>query len=1038
MNLANRSLVITTLLLLIAGNARGQQAKVDSLEQKLSTSQGTERIDLMVEIASAYRRVSNTIALEKAEDVLRKAREENYPMGEASVLAILCELYSTDGNYQEAVKSCTQSLKIFEQIQDDKGIAKAYNAFGNLEMNRGNHFESRAYYLKGLDIANKLDDDEMADKLLHNAGITYFYQNQYDSALILHEKSLELSRRTENMEGVAYSLFNIGICYEGLGYYEKAIGYLYQSLEITEKEENSYFMANILNSIGVVNEENGDDDRALEFYERSLKLYQEQDRKRGAAIAMNNIGVIYFDQGRHDAALEIHQQSLDLSIEVDDKWGQAMSYSNMAEVYVDQKRYDEAIEFNSRSLELRNEIGAVGEISKSHQELGNIFLKLEQFQKAESHLTKALELSKQSKGLGGQKSSYYSLSDLYEATGSYQLALENFKKGKELEDSIFNDDKAKVLAEQRTRYETEKKEQQLALLAKESQFEELLRYVLLGVLLVLIVTGLVLYRYLRYRSLFHQRKYETELQLNQKLKEVDQMKSRFFANISHEFRTPLTLIKGPVEGLLKQAKGELKSDLELVRQNTGKLLKLVNQLLDLSRLEAGKIELKTSPQPIEVFVKRIAMLFSSQMDRKNIAFSFTCEDPDTLVFFDAEKMEHVIENLLSNAIKWTPEKGSINILIKEEVDDRQSYIKIMVADSGPGIPKQSLPYIFDRFYQVPQKNQTEGTGIGLAVVKEFVELHDGRISVESQPHVGTTFTVWLKLGKEHLQEDQINLFNDPDEQEFEQQGLEELSAHLSQTLSNPDESGLSSETVLFVDDNEDIRKYLRDILEGKFKLIESKDGLEALNRTLETIPDLVVSDVMMPKMDGLELCNRIKSDTRTSHIPVILLTAKSGEEEKIEGLRHKANDYIIKPFNTEELILKINNLIETRRKAQSSLIKVNFNPEQVQLSSMEDAFLNKLNQTLEENYSNDRFGVFELAKELGMSRSQLQRKINALTGKTPNYLIRKYRLEKALHMLKNNTGTVSEIAFHVGFSGHAYFSKCFAEEYGISPKAVKP
>ncbi len=527
-----------------------------------------------------------------------------------------------------------------------------------------------------------------------------------------------------------------------------------------------------------------------------------------------------------------------------------------------------------------------------------------------------------------------------------------------------------------------------------------------------------------------------------KLKEVDKIKSRFFANISHEFRTPLTLIIGPIEEFLKEEREKEKhSKFSMILRNSKKLLGLINQLLDVSKLESGKMQLNAGKINIVLFAREITFMFESMAVRKSIKLNFHDEVEDIEIYCDTDKIEKVIVNLLSNALKFTGARGEVTVIIsKEEQSEafRKGYVKILVMDTGTGIPQENLEHIFDPFYQADtsSKREFEGTGIGLSLVKEFVELHKGTVAVESEVNKGTKFVIKLPMGKDHLNAEDITESKYVDE--FELSGIDEtesnreLETEIENTKSS--EESKSKNTILVVEDNADVRAYIKQHLDNDYEIIEADNGEDGLERALNIIPDLVISDVMMPKMDGFELCEKLKKDINTSHIPVILLTAKAGDEHLLQGLETGADDYATKPFNVEILLTRVKNLIELRKQIQQKYRKqLLLQPSEIKVSSIEDEFMKKLHELVEENIENPDFNIESLSEKFFMSRSSLFRKIKAITGESPVQFLRSYRLKRAAQLLKAKSGTITEIAFSVGFNNSAYFTKCFKEQFNQLP-----
>jgi signal transduction histidine kinase/DNA-binding response OmpR family regulator len=531
-------------------------------------------------------------------------------------------------------------------------------------------------------------------------------------------------------------------------------------------------------------------------------------------------------------------------------------------------------------------------------------------------------------------------------------------------------------------------------------------------------------------------KEELETQAD-KIMELDKIKSRFFANISHEFRTPLSLILGPLEKKLAQPSMEDRREVEVMHRSAARLLTLVNQLLDLSKLEDGSLTLRASEQDLSKVVSIIASQFASMAEARGIHFAVNSTQC-ILAFVDTDKLTKVISNLLSNAFKFTPSSGYITILVKKGEPDlkyTEGYAEILVTDTGIGIEEEHLPKIFNRFYQVDNSvtRDYEGSGIGLSLTKELVELHHGDISATSQPGCGSSFVVRLPLGKSFLGPKEIDtlLVN---KDQFSSLESPELN---SNELMEHNGAGRLNHKILLVEDNADMRYYLREGLKEQYTILEAADGKEGLMVAMTEIPDLIVSDLMMPRLDGKSLCEKLKIDEMTSHIPLILLTAKADVNAKIEGFQAGADDYISKPFHTDELRARIKNLIEGRKKLQEKFSRhLTLGPQEIQVTSLEEKFIHKVVSIIEKNMGEPSFCVENLSREAAMSSVQLYRKLKAVTGSTPNELIRSMRLDRASSLLRQRGGNVAEVAYQVGFSNLSYFSKCFREKFGHTPSEV--
>jgi CheY-like chemotaxis protein len=468
----------------------------------------------------------------------------------------------------------------------------------------------------------------------------------------------------------------------------------------------------------------------------------------------------------------------------------------------------------------------------------------------------------------------------------------------------------------------------------------------------------------------------------------------------------------------------IKSQYQLIYNNANKLLSLINQLLDLSSIDAGKMKLEVERDDIVTFIKGITASFQliSEIKKIDLAFSTSLEKME--IYFDKDKIEKIITNLLSNAFKFTNAGGRVAVAVDKPEEET---ILISVEDTGTGISQDEIKKIFNRFYKAETPSYSEGTGIGLALVKELVELHFGTISVHSKLNKGTKFIIKLPLNKELYKASIIK-------KEKKQSSVKpsELKLDIDEDTVYEKQSDLPS--ILIIEDNEDLLKFVKDSIVSKYTAATASNGKEGLEKAYEIIPDLIISDVKMPGMDGIELCRTIKTDERTSHIPVILLTARSSIENKIEGLETGADDYITKPFQIAELMIRVNNLIEQREKLRKRFRQeIVLEPKEIAVTSADEKFLNRILGILEEHCGDENFSVDEFAKETGLSRMQLHRKLQALTDQSASEFIRNFRLKRAVKLLSGNLGNISEIAYEVGFSNPSYFAECFKNLFGFSP-----
>ncbi|KFC20324.1 ATP-binding protein [Chryseobacterium sp. FH1] len=513
----------------------------------------------------------------------------------------------------------------------------------------------------------------------------------------------------------------------------------------------------------------------------------------------------------------------------------------------------------------------------------------------------------------------------------------------------------------------------------------------------------------------------------EKLQEMDAAKSRFFINLTHEFKTPLTLIINPAKELLQNPDKETaKQYAKYILKNSERLLQLINQLLDLSRLESGQMKVDYRNIDIVKWLELHVKQFGSLAEHHYLELKFETGQQELWVQTDLDKLEKIVQNLVSNAIKFSEKNGSVDVIFQKL---NENYFEIKVIDKGIGIKKEKLPYIFDRFYQADTSDSRdrEGAGIGLALVKELVELLNGSIEVNSEENKGSTFTVRLPY-----------FSADKNSEETVTSSLSEIyDSHSSIELIDDEEDQQTKETILIAEDNEQLREFIEITLKKNYQVLSTSNGEEGIQIAQETIPDLVITDLMMPKKNGYELCDTLKNDERTSHIPIVMLTAKTDQDSKIQGIKSGADAYLAKPFDKTELIAIIENLITTRQKLRSKFSQnKGWLSEISKLPSIEQSFLSKIKDIINDRIDDAQLSAESLGSEVGLSRTQLHRKLKALINQSPGELLRTIRMQKAHELLEKKTGSIAEVGFMVGYGNPANFSTSFAKHFGYPPSAV--
>ena len=612
------------------------------------------------------------------------------------------------------------------------------------------------------------------------------------------------------------------------------------------------------------------------------------------------------------------------------------------------------------------------------------------------------------------------LSDVYEKSGQYKKALYYNKKAYSLRQELYKKQNKELSRRLETRYQAKVQRERLNYELQQNRLLRQQKYFFVIVIVLLILLFSLMYYQYRNRQ-----------KIIDKLKELDKAKSDFFANISHEFRTPLTLILAPVKQRLNKSdlQKEEKNLLQIIRVNAERLLDLINQVLDLSKLESGKRKLKVTGVNPGEFLSFTAHNFESLADQKNITFTIDNRCNVKNIWIDRDVVQKITDNLLSNSFKYTNQGGQV--VFKSYCN--KDYLHIIIKNTGKSLTNEELHKIFERFYQ--KDIHSEGIGLGLSIVKQLVEFHKGHIKVRSGKDGWTVFKVVIPITKKTYKPEEI--VTDYPKQEKTSINAIEQKQEIIVSENCPIQKS-DNPLLLVIEDNDAVRQYISSVFDDCFKVITAKDGNEGIAKAFEFIPDIIISDVMMPDLDGFEVTKRLKSDEKTNHIPVILLTAKAGEENKIEGLTAGADDYIEKPFNEQILRLKVDNLLATRQKIKEKILQNTFTskiPDNIPGKDVK--FFEHLKQVIEKHLKDPEFTADRFAQQMGMSRMQLHRKLKALTGKSTSQFIRIQRLNYAARLLRETEANVSEVAYQAGFNDPGYFNKCFKKQFGKTPLEFK-
>jgi len=1029
-----RILGLFFLLLFFSNSGFSQTPKVDSLMTLINSSRGVEQLTHKNQLAEAFLENNASKTLELTEEVLATNAIDQASALTAKSRYLKARALTILGDYELAYPLFDTAQKTFDDLEDKSGIALCHLGRGMAFTYQSKYEEASQEFDQSLNIYTDLDDTSGQAWVLHEIGHLKYQTRDLQESLNFYNKSIALNEALGNRKGLSDNYFRIGISYLSKNDDEKALDYFTKSRSIKEEIGDATGLARVNISLGIMHEEMGNFKTALDYYQESLEANKTFGDVRINSVLFNNIGIAYDDWGKLDSALVNHRRSLELRKSINDERGVVQSLVNIGDVYKKQEKTDQSLFYYRQAFNTSQSSSQKPMLSFLHQKIGQAHLASNRLDSAATYFNKELELRMEEGDYFRMGQTYGNLAALYEKRGDYKKSLEYFKLHKEVQDSLSTTRSNKELAEVQAKYDTEKQEKEIIGLQQENEKRTLWRNIFAIGTVAALGFALLLFQFFMYRNKKNKELLAAEESQREQLQQLDKMKSRFFSNISHEFRTPLTLILGPLDKIRKNVDESLQPTVNIIERNGNRLLKLINQLLDLSKIESGKVSLKAALVDVMPLIKGWVMSFHSIAESKHIKLKIDSKQESHFVYVDSEKLEEVIINLLSNAFKYTSKGGKIKISLDEHKPKNQ--LRISVSDTGTGIPEQELEHIFDRFYQASNADTEDvtGTGIGLSLIKELVELHKGEVKVDSKVGKGTTFEIALPLGKAHLAEDEIVNINTTKEKSVEQGA----SQHEKK---EPEEQQVKSESdlplVLMIEDNEDLRMYIKDILQPHYQVLQAVDGKEGLAMAQEHIPDLVLSDLMMPKMDGLEVCKRLKEEMLTNHIPVILLTAKAAREDKLEGLKSLADDYFTKPFNTEELLIRLQNLISIRKTLQAKFESADvLMPKKLQLSSLDSIFMEKVTEQMETEISNSLFGVVELAYAVGLSRSQLFRKMKAITNLTPNEYIRSFRLHRAMDMLQQQTGSVSEVAYATGFQNPSYFSKVFQEQFKMAPSSV--
>jgi len=934
------------------------------------------------------------------------------------VLKTITIILLTFGSLKATAQSKIDSLKQVLDIVDNDSIkihtylrlADAYH--------RVNQNISLDYNIQAENLAKSLKLEPLIAEAKYRKGTALSNLNLFERAELEFDTALNIFSKLGDKVRIAQVKTDWAKLFQSQSMPKEAITLYFEALPLTQQIGDKNAEARIYNFLGENYKIQKQYTKAIENYEKALLLVRELNFKPGISACITNLGSVYIEVGDLDKALVYHEEALVMKREAGDKLGASRVLSNLGEIYSSKQQFDLAENYYDEAHSLALSVNNIQHLGVVEYGLARNAFKQGDFDKCILMANSMVGNLSSLKDLDLAVKVHDLLVKVYMESGRIDEALKNAVIHSQLSDSLYNEKILSVTNELEVKYQNEQKAKEIALLESKNKLQVLQiqkrenerNYLIALAIVILLLLGL---GYNQYRI---------KQRANARLKELDKLKSDFFANISHEFRTPLSLIMAPLKEKIEGAADyQDRHSYQLMYRNADRLLKLIDQLLDLSKLEHSSFELKKTNADISQLLKIIVASFSSMAEHKRIQFNSSLPVGKNFVKIDQDIIQKVCYNLLSNAFKFTSEGGEVNF----SANISQSTLKISVSDSGRGIPFDDQKRIFDRFFQSSRGDQL-GTGIGLALTKELVEFHGGKIYLEKSTEDGSVFVVIIPMEK--LEEVDIDYNNDYLETDLEIVDDE-------QKVSTPENK--EGTVILIIEDNPDLGRYLSEILINEYVVHLASNGELGILKAKELVPDLIVSDVMMPVKNGIQVCEELRDAKETDHIPIILLTARADLESKLRGLATGADDYLLKPFDPNEVKVRISNLLAQRARLKEKYSKqLMLEPAAMKVESLQELFLKQAKEVVNKELDNSNFSTEDFSVEMGMSRMQLHRKLTALTGQSATAFVRHQRLVKASQLL-NSGEAVSQVAYAVGFSSLSYFTKNFKREFGVAPSEYK-
>lgn len=957
----------------------GQGLSIDEIKRNLHQPQNdTTKVGLYLKASQYYTFHNLDTALIYADSSYALAKKVSAGDGITNSGLNLAYLYRIRGTYPLAIDILHQTLKALNNETVTTHPLKIYRWLGK------NHYESR----------------------------------QYDSALYWTKRTLQEAKMVRNIQQLVYAYSDYANIFYKKYDFDNAVFYYSKADSVCEHHNlNSVSYLSALGRLGKMKFNTDLYRTAHNYLEKVKQRFIDQKNPAGVTEITLSLGMLEFNCDNLEASLPYLFHCLEYYSRLNMTPKEMIVHKTLGQVYLEQNKLQLANKHFFEYFRLSSILDDRHEMSQSQAFLGAAHFKERNYPVAQFHYQQAKHYAQRLNDLNLTYTATQGLANTYLKSFKPEAAAIEFSQIVEMQDSVINLKKNERALAMFAELQVKQKEKKIGLLQSEKALAEQQkrnqRNLLLGGIGLTSVAGIFIFFLYRNRQ-----------KTNRKLQEIDHMKSRFFANISHEFRTPLTLISAPIEQ--KLSNGELtekeRSDLEMMQRNNQRLLELVDQLLDLSQIGAGHLKLKVEKGDPLHFIGAMGDSFNYAAHQRNIDYHYHVDTPGEQVWFDRDALAKIVVNLLSNAIKYTPEEGSV--VCKAFLAN--NVLQVEVKNTGRGLSKEQQKKVFERFYQADQHQP--GTGIGLALVHELVSLHKGAVHLESEKDGWTTFRVVLPVDKKSFKESEIHTTPTSIERH-------KVVNHVKlRGQGNTPISDNDLPILLVVDDHADVRALLKHTFEKGYNILTAKNGAEGVKLAIDRIPDLIISDVMMPVKDGIALARELKNDERTCHIPIVLLTARAGEENEVAGIETGADDYITKPFSTKILTSKVGQLIELRQQLQSRYSQeIILKPKDIAITGVDERFLEKIQAVLDEKLTESNFNTQEFSEAVGMSRMQLHRKLKALTGLTTSEFIRSQRLKLGASLLQNSNANVSQIAYQVGFNDPSYFTKCFKEVYGSSP-----